>query len=189
MIGRGLRSLLAVAAGALFLMASAAQAAPLEIEVLSTRADLVSGSQVLTAIALPRGANPSKVKVTLNGRNVTREFAMRANHQFAALLGPLRLGRNSVIASLRRRGRPARATIIDHPRSGPVFSGPQVKPWMCNPGAKDAGCDVAPTYTYEYEPAGTSSGSTCTISRRARRSIRRIRAPGSRQVSRSRTTL
>ena len=44
-----------------------------QIEVLSTRADLVAGGQALTAIDLP--ARARHVTVWLNGRNVTRLFA------------------------------------------------------------------------------------------------------------------
>jgi hypothetical protein len=145
-------AVVAASAGA----ASAAVAQGPRINLLSTRADVVSGRQVLTSIGLPPGTPGSQVKVSLNGKDVTSEFEMRPNGQFEGLLGPLQLGPNSVLASLARGGT-ATTTITDHPQSGPVFSGPQAQPWSCNSGATDAGCDVTPIYSYEYMPAGATS--------------------------------
>jgi hypothetical protein len=143
--------------------AAAVRATRLKIQVLSTRADLVSGPDALTAIALPARTRPRSVRVRLNGHDVTREFAVRRNGRLEGLLSPLRLGRNVVVASV-PHGAFAQITITDHPQSGPVFSGPQAQPWSCNPGTTGAGCEMTPTYTYEYMPAGASNGSACTIS-------------------------
>ncbi len=143
--------------------AATAQAGTMQIRVLSTRADLVAGRKALTSIVLPPRTHPSRVTVTLDGRNVSQEFAVRANGQFEGLLGSLRLGRNRVVASL-PDGTSSAMTITDHPQSGPVFSGPQAKPWSCDAGARDRGCDMRPKYSYEYMPAGASNASECTIS-------------------------
>src|SRR5579862_2850093 len=89
---------LGVALGVLTTSAAAAQA--LQINVLSTRADLVSGGQALTSIALPAGTNPAGVTVTLNGTNVTSQFAERPNGQFEGLLTGLVNGSNTVTASV-----------------------------------------------------------------------------------------
>lgn len=70
------------------------------IEILSTRADLVSGGEALTQIILPPGAKPSRVKVTLGSRNVTGEFAVRSNHEFEGLLTGLSNGANLLTARL-----------------------------------------------------------------------------------------
>src|SRR5439155_19033714 len=45
----------------------------------------------------------------------------------------------------------------NHPFGGPVFSGPQIQPWKCQAGAQDRQCNVAPTFAYEYMPAGFTS--------------------------------
>ena len=123
-------AVMAVAAWAAGSASASASAAPgLQINVLSTRADLVSGGQVLASIGLPRGADPSTVTVTLNGANVTSEFAERANGEFEGLLGGLVNGPNTVTASL-PDGTSASSTITNHPIGGPIFSGPQVQPWV-----------------------------------------------------------
>src|SRR3954468_474626 len=78
----------------------AAAAAPLQINVLSTRADLVTGGQALVSIDLPSPADASSVKVTLNGRDATGQFAPRPNGAFEGLLGGLADGANTVRAAL-----------------------------------------------------------------------------------------
>lgn len=125
------------------------------IRTLSTRADLVSGGEALAQIILPPGARPSKTRITLGTRDVTREFALRPNHKFEGLVTGLRNGRNVLTARL-PDGYGARLTITNHPIGGPVFSGPQIQPWQCQSGASDRQCDQAPSYAYYYVPAGQS---------------------------------
>jgi len=138
----------AVAAGS----ASASAAPGVQINVLSTRADLVSDGQALTSISLPTGTDPSTVTVTLNGTNVTSQFAERANGEFEGLLTGLVDGSNTVEGAL-PDGASASSMIINHPIGGPMFSGPQVQPWVCQSGATDAQCDAPTTYAYYYMPA------------------------------------
>ncbi len=130
----------------------AAQNVP-TIQVLSVRADLVTGGQALTEITLPSGAKPATVNVFLNGRKVTSQFALRDNGLYEGLLTGLKLGSNTLTATL-PGGRGARITITNHPIGGPVFSGPQPEPWVCEKGAVDAKCDKAPSYGWLYLPKG-----------------------------------
>jgi uncharacterized tannase-like protein DUF6351 len=143
---------LGVAIGVPATGAPAAMAQGLQIDVLSTRADLVSGGQALTSIGLPAGTDPSTVKVALNGSDVTGQFAERANGQFEGLLSGLVNGSNTVTVTL-PGGSSTSSTIINHPIGGPIFSGPQVQPWVCQSGATDAQCDEPATYAYYYMPA------------------------------------
>jgi hypothetical protein len=142
----------ALAAGA-----PAAFAAPsLAIEVLSTRADLVSGGQALAAIELPRGTAGVPVRVELNGQDVSNEFATRPNGQFEGLLTGLREGSNVLSASAGPAGS-RQITIVNHPIGGPLVSGPQIQPWVCQAGAIDAKCDQSASYAYYYVPVGTTN--------------------------------
>src|SRR4051812_9707783 len=146
--GKALAVLVAGAA----LAAPAASTAGLQINVLSTRADLVSGGQALVSIDLPSPADASRVTVSLNGADVTGRFATRPNGAFEGLLGGLAEGSNTVTAAL--PGGPSTSlTVIDHPNGGPVFSGPQLQPWPCPPGAVDAQCNAPTAYAYEYMSA------------------------------------
>jgi hypothetical protein len=126
-----------------------------QIKVLSTRPDLVSGGEALVQVVLPPGTHPSGVKLRVGRRNVTRQFAMRANGKFEGLVTGLAIGSNNFTATL-HDGNGARLTIVNHPIGGPIFSGPQIQPWLCQAGAKDKQCDQPPTFAYYYLPAGTS---------------------------------
>jgi Tannase-like family of unknown function (DUF6351) len=123
----------------------------LSISVLSGRADLVSGGSALIAINVPR-ADRKHVKVTLGRRNVTREFAVRSDGRYEGLVTPLALGPNALRATV-PGGWATKITLVNHPNGGPVFSGPQLKPWTCESGAVDKQCDQAPSYSYMYMPA------------------------------------
>ena len=129
-----------------------------KIKVLSNRADLISAGDALVAVKPPPRANPKRLRVRLNGDNVSGEFAVRENGRFEGLLTDLRPGRNRLVAKLRRRpGAAATLRITNHPNGGPVFSGPQLQPWVCQETAVDAQCNQPVSYEYEYMPtAGVS---------------------------------
>lgn len=129
--------------------------------MLSTRADLVSGGEALVQVFLPPGAQAAQTKLDLGGRDVTGEFAMRANGKFEGLVTGLGDGPNVLTARL-PDGYGAHLTITNHPIGGPVFSGPQIQPWLCQTGAKDKQCNQDPTFAYFYVSAGTGGGGANT---------------------------
>jgi hypothetical protein len=170
-------SVLAPSASAAGASASTSGAAgSVSIRVLSTRADLVSGGSALVGIFLPADVAPSRVHVTLGGRNITGEFSSgrlpglmtgvptpnligidrSANALVGTVTGLVR--GDNVLTALLPNGSGARLTITDHPAGGPIFSGPQIQPWTCNPGASDPRCDRKPTYSFFYVPAGANTG-------------------------------
>src|SRR3954464_38869 len=110
--------ILAAAALAVPATAGAAGASHgLRIDVISDRADLISGRDALVSIHVPSGLDPSKVTVDLGGRDVTSEFAVRENGRFEGLLTGLRVGENTLVANA-----PGYAsddsTITDHTNGG-----------------------------------------------------------------------
>jgi hypothetical protein len=116
------------------LTAPAAQAARgrLTISTLPTKPSLVSGSEVLVRVEVPSGVRLPGVRVWLNGHDVTSQFRATRESTLSGLVTGLRLGRNLLQASARGSGGQAgELTIIDHPISGPVFSGPQQQPFIC----------------------------------------------------------
>jgi Tannase-like family of unknown function (DUF6351) len=129
------------------------------IIVISSRADLVSGGEALVSVSLPTSANPARLKMLLNGRNVTSQFAVRANGLYEGLLSGLRVGRNRLVAKLHKHAS-GKVILVDHSVGGPLFSGPQVQPWMCTNGSKDSHCNAPTTYSYEYMSSVTHSFQT-----------------------------
>ncbi|HET7340796.1 MAG TPA: DUF6351 family protein [Methylomirabilota bacterium] len=105
------------------------------IDVVSNRADLVSGGDALVEVIVPPDVDPANVRVSLNGGDVTGDFAGRANGRFMGLLVDLVVGDNEVVAFVDpaapgRRPR-AQLTITNYRIGGPVFSGAQLQPWVC----------------------------------------------------------
>jgi hypothetical protein len=153
--------MVAAAAALMGLGAGSAQASgTLSVQVLSDRADVISGGDALVAVALPRGVSPAAVRVALDGSDVTNEFAMRPNGSYEGLVTGLQLGSNTLTAEA-PGGLSNQVTIIDHPNGGPVFSGPQMQPWVCqNANATDAQCNAPTTYAYEYKSSITGQMGT-----------------------------
>ncbi|HZN15928.1 MAG TPA: DUF6351 family protein [Acidimicrobiales bacterium] len=137
-------------------VSAAPSSAPLEIVVLSNRADLVSGGDALVEVRLPAGADPSSVRVAVDGKDVSSKFALRPTGRVQGLLTGLRVGANTVRAAV-ADGRGAQLTITNAPIGGPVFSGPHIQPWGCTPGGVDKECNRPPQYNYVYQR--TSGGS------------------------------
>ena len=131
---------------------SSRHGAPVVITVLSVRSDLVSGGEALVAIRLPPRAQRYRFRFTaaVGRRNVTDIFVAVSRWRREGLLTGLSVGRNVLSVRL-PDGSGARLVITNHPSGGPVFSGPQLQPWTCEPGAMDRQCDKPPTYTYYYK--------------------------------------
>lgn len=144
-----LTALACVLAG-LSVMSTTATAATraLVVQVLSNRADLVSGGDVLVAVKLPTGVRPSSVRVHAGSRNVTGAFAKRATGRFEGLVTGLRNGRTTIRVTA--PGHAGQTVVTNHPQGGPVFSGPQSRYYQCQPTARDAKCNQPATYTWLY---------------------------------------
>ncbi|MDX6234586.1 MAG: hypothetical protein QOH68_3694, partial [Nocardioidaceae bacterium] len=141
---------LALVAGVLSGISGAAPAGgSVRIAAVSNRADLVSAGDVLLRITAPASVSPGSVQVRLNGHDVTSAFQQHSDGHGLGLLTGLRLGRNTVVATT-PDGRGARLVVTNHPQGGPVFSGPQIKPWTCSNGVKNAKCNEKPSYSYSY---------------------------------------
>jgi hypothetical protein len=124
------------------------------VSVVSTRADLVAGPEVLVAVSLPAGTDPGAVRVALDGHDVTSEFALRPDGRYEGLLTGLSVGDDTVTATM-PGGATTSTTIVDHPVGGPVFAGPQVQPWLCQNGSSDPQCNAPATFSYEYKSSVT----------------------------------
>src|SRR4051794_15804728 len=134
--------------------ATAAARPRLHVEVVSNRADLISGGDALVAVRVPRGVRPKDVTVTAGRRDVTRRFA-KHGRTLTGLVTGLRLGR-TVVTATASKARAGRIAITNHPNGGPVFSGPQTQDYRCQDGARDARCNQPATYDYLYRSTDPS---------------------------------
>ena len=141
----------------------------LQLEVLSSPSpQWVSGGDALLRI---NGNIPpiAKLRVTLNGRDVTQAFAAGApGGKPTGLISGLAAGKNLLVAEFQLPGeRTASASstleVTNYPASGPMFSGPHQMPFACQTdsflladgkallGAPlDANCSVATRVDYVY---------------------------------------
>jgi len=149
----------------------AGSGAGLEIKVLSNRADLVSGGDALVEVVLPQATAPDGLHVDVDGRDVSASFEQDADSRIVGLVTGLKDGANVVTARLGKSG--ARLTITNFSVGGPIFSGPQVQPWLCaepsasglSTAATDAQCNIASEdhlfYRTTEQCSQRSSGPPC----------------------------
>ena len=109
----------------------------MRINVLSNRADLISGGDALVEIVLPQGAKADSLAVDVGGRNVGDRFGLTENGRMLGVITGLPLG-NSVLTARLPGGAGARITLANHLIGRPIFSGPHL-PWTNGrqrPGAR-----------------------------------------------------
>lgn len=96
-----------------------------EIKIVSSpEPTLVTGGSALVRV------DGTGVTVRVGRRDVTEAFARQRDGSMLGLVEGLPLGA-SVITATARRGRPATVRVVNHPITGPVFSGPQQVPFFC----------------------------------------------------------
>src|SRR5262249_12588026 len=141
-----------------------AVAAPLAVTALSTRANLVSGGDVLVRIDYPAG-QLLPLWVTLNDKDVTGQFRPgAAPNTWMGLVSGLNIGNNVLRVRTKAPAGDTSLTITNHPITGPVISGPHETPYYCMtqnvlvPGsstdrlgpALDADCSINTRVDYVY---------------------------------------
>jgi hypothetical protein len=146
----------------------------LKLELLSSPSPKwVSGGDALVRI---NGSLPplAKLRVTLNGRDVTSAFAASAvGGKPTGLITGMAAGKNLLIADLQFPGENTAIAagsleLTNHPASGPMFSGLQQMPFACQTDSflladgktmlgppLDANCSVATRVDYVYRNTAT----------------------------------
>jgi Tannase-like family of unknown function (DUF6351) len=132
----------------------------LEIRALSTRADMVSGGDVLIEIARPSAS--SEIAIAVNGRDASVELGPPTSASpFIARVTRLQLGANVIEVGDKGRRPSARLSVVNHPIAGPVMSGPHQTPFTCETQVfgfgppLDTDCSVATRVDYFYRSQQT----------------------------------
>ena len=141
----------------------------IELSVLSSRPDAVSGGDALLGISVPSDVAPADVRVAVNRRDATAAFHPDAGT--GGLVGRvdgLRPGANEVSVAVGNEAA-ASLTLVNHPAHGPVFSGPHEQPFVCETEAfelpsgetlgapLDEHCSISRRIDYAYRAAGTET--------------------------------
>jgi hypothetical protein len=121
------------------------QRAGFGIEVVSSPAELVSGDDARVHVTVPPG-QIGKVVITLNGADVTAQFEAIDTNTLEGVVTGLDLGENRVEVRTRNSGGTAQAskTLVNHPITGPMFSGPQQEPFLCSDEGDRANAELGP---------------------------------------------
>ena len=119
----------------------------LRLEVLSGPAQYVSGGAARIRVVVPPSVPLQDATVTVNGVDATGDFGPddQAEHALEGVLRGLPLGESTVQATApRQHGSDIRASLqlVNHPITGPMFSGPPQPDFFCSTPAHLAGFDL-----------------------------------------------
>ncbi len=120
----------------------------LRLEMLSGPAGYVSGGEARVRVVVPDSVPLSAATVTVNGADVTGSFGPddQAPHALEGVLHGLPLGESTVQASVPGPGLSANdrtsLTLVNHPITGPMFSGPKQPDFFCSVPSHLAGFDL-----------------------------------------------
>lgn len=139
----------------------------LTVETSSTRAEHVSGGDVLITLSgsavADAGEGDDPFTVTAGGEDVSDRFTESEPVEglepgdvvWRGLITGLPDGETEIVAEA--GGEEASLTVTSHPSSGPVFSGPHLEPWTCTTEAAGLGpatdedCSAPSTTTWQYQ--------------------------------------
>jgi hypothetical protein len=153
-IALGAAVLLGAAGTALTALPGTAAASPAyDVSVLSSRADQVTGGDARVRVTLPPGTG-GKAVVRLNGADVTSQLTQRTTTSLEGVVSGMTLGANTleVAPTGNAKGAPAKArlALTNHPKEGPIFSGPQQYPFVCKTGRVGLGQPIVDNDSYGF---------------------------------------
>ena len=126
---------------------------PAAIQTISNRADLISGGSALVEVKLPASTSSAKLKVDLDGTDVTSAFTTLASGRTIGLVKGLKNGTNNLkTTSTDGSFAGAKLVITNAPIGGPVLLSAQTTPWIC--------ATPVPTVASGNVPATNASGLT-----------------------------
>ena len=104
--------------------------APLQIQTVGNRADLLSDGNALVRITPPGPVPPAGLRVQLNGADVSSRFTLKSDGSWLGVVSGMPLGASQLEAGA-QGVRTAALTLTNAGRGGPVLSGPQREPYSC----------------------------------------------------------
>ncbi len=126
------------------------------VTVSNPRPELVSGGEVLVRVDVGRHTDPADVRIVSDGQDVTSSFHVQSDGDLLGLVTNLAIGRNRILAFAGRRFESS-LEVIDHSINGPVFSGKQQLPFLCQTTsfglapASPPDCFAPTTVSYVYK--------------------------------------
>lgn len=153
-----------IAAPALSQPDSPAVQGKIEVKVLSSRYDLVSGGNALVEVRASEGALASELRLSLNGRQLVTPLKFdQPSNTLRGIVSGLDVGANW----LQVRGPTGYSVsqpLVNHPITGPILSGPHMTPYECRTVESglgeplDANCSAPTKYEWFYKSTGPAVG-------------------------------
>ncbi len=137
-------------------VALGSSAPKLVLRVLSGTPDMVTGGEALVEV---RGGIAGKTRVMLHGQEVTNQFRPGTDGTLLGIVSGLKAGSN--VLEVRVGSKRGTLHLVNHPITGPVFSGPHQTPFMCETSASelgaplDANCSAKTVVRYYYRSTST----------------------------------
>jgi len=101
--------------------------------VVSSPPDAVSGGTARVGIGAPAALLDEDIVVELDGEDISERFrATSGRYRLLGRVEGLVEGENRLrVSSAGEPVTPAELTLVNHPQTGPIFSGPQQAPFLC----------------------------------------------------------
>jgi Tannase-like family of unknown function (DUF6351) len=125
------------------------------VTVSNPRPELISGGEALVRVTVPAHLRAATVRIFADSHDVTSAFQAQPDGSLLGLVTGLAIGRNRLVAVA--RGQFAALTVTDHSIDGPVFSGRQQLPFLCQTtsfglaAATPPDCAAPAVVSYEYK--------------------------------------
>jgi hypothetical protein len=136
----------------------------IEVKVLSSRYDLVSGGDALVEVKASEGAKASELKLSLNGRDLVTPLTFdQSSNTLRGLVTGLDTGANWLQAR-GPTGYSVSQALVNHPITGPILSGPHMTPYECRTVQSglgeplDANCSAPTKFEWFYKSTGPAVG-------------------------------
>jgi hypothetical protein len=136
----------------------------LALRVVSSPPRLVSGGDARVEVVVPAGVALADVTVELNGTDVTVAFGPdpEGTHQLEGVVTGLPLGASTLVARVRGPGKArwnrVELAVVNHPITGPMFSGPRQEVFLCATDGHRATALLGPIIDQETCSAETQVG-------------------------------
>ena len=136
----------------------------IDVKVLSSRFDLVSGGDALVEVKASEGAKASELRLSLNGRDLVTplKFDQPSNTLRGVVTG-LDVGGNWLQVT-GPTGYTVSQPLVNHPITGPILSGPHMTPYECRTRESglgdptDANCSAPTRYDWFYRSTAPAGG-------------------------------
>jgi hypothetical protein len=123
----------------------------LGIHVLSTRPDMVTGGDALVRID-SSGIDLNNVRIVLADMDISHYFQrVPMENSLLGLVDGLQPGPNTLTAMDGAGSARSQITLLNHPITGPVVSGPHLQPFVCTTTANGLGPALDPHCTAETQ--------------------------------------